>query len=567
MKKALLILGLAALALCQTAVYWNVRLLDRAVEGNQGPARRAADLELAARIIPWNGRVHFELGRAAFERAADALGEPRVRDAALDLSVRHFLKALRLDPGSAEAHLRLAQSLQYMSYLPLATPVPYFEEYKKAAALTGHRSQIFFEVGRVLFGRWESLRPDEREFTLDVLRRALAGKDLDRLRDLLEVWDLHGRDHAAIEKVLPADAGAERLYARFLGEKGLALEARWKALARAETLDFVQARNDLGQAIRTYEYAQNAEASARVTANLKLLEAIEFYQDLAREELIDPREHAGLLKTARLFLARSVADRTRSLAESAAAIEAYLSLEDQPLAVGELERFLAERGLVGAEGSAASRRGDLLAQAVELGLDFKQNKYRDITMAGELLEKSTFVVPEAGRAHYARILRLVGDSYMKLDYLYEAERFYLKALAATPDSLAILLRLEGCYERLSDDGKLAEVRLRLAALLGPPETDLGRKRLAAGEPVRILLACEGGPLTLAVMFEPVRPGGRPLLTAIWNGRVVWEGFAENGRLSFSVKPVTGANSLALETILEPVTLVRLERGPAPAGTS
>jgi len=566
MKKALFVLGLAVVALCQTAVYWNARLLDRAVEGTQGTARRAMDLELAARLNPWNDRVHSELGRAAFERAAEALGDAGVRDAALGLSVRHFMRALRLNPGSAETHLRLAQSLQYMSYLSLGTSGSYFEEYKKAAALTGHRSQVFYEVGRVLLGRWESLRPDEREFALDVLRRALAGKDQGRLRDILEVWYLHGQDRAAVEKVLPGDAGAERLYARFLGEKGLSLEARWQALARAEFLDFVQARNALDQARRTYEDFQNEEAAARVSSSLKLLESIAFYQDLVREELVDPREYAALRKAARLFLAKSVVDRTRSLAESEAAIEAYLSLEDQPLAVGEFEKFLAERGLVGTEGNAASRRGDLLVLAVELGLDYKQNRYRDITLAGELLEKSTYVIPEAGRAHYARILGFVGDSYMKLDYLYQAERFYLKALSAEPDGPVGLLRLERCYARLSDDLKLAAVRRRLAAVLAPPATDLGRKPLAPGDPVRIPLVCDGQPLTLAVAFETARPAGRPLLTALWNGRVVWEGFAEEGWASFSVNPDAGPNSLVLETAVEPVTLLKLEARPPAPGT-
>jgi hypothetical protein len=567
MKKALFVLGLAALAFCQAAVYWSGRLLERAVEGGRGQAQTEADLDRAARIYPWNDRVQFELGRAAFDRADEMLGNPQVRDAALDLSVRHFLRALKLNPASAETHIRLAQSLQYMSYLLPAAPGSYFEEYKKAATLTGHRSQIFFEVGCVLFSRWESLRPDEGEFALDVLRRALAGKDQDRLRDILEVWNLHVRDYAAIEKVLPEDARAERLYARFLGERGLSLEARWKALARAEYLDFVRARNELDQVQRTYESFESEEALTRVAAGLKLLDGIEFYQGLAREELIDPHEHAALRKAARLFLARSVADKTRSLAESAAAIEGYLSLEDQPLAVGEFQKFLAERGLVPSEGSAASRPNDLLVLAVELGLDYKQNRYRDIAMAGELLEKSTFAIPEAGRAHYARILELAGDSCMKLDYLYDAERFYLKALAAAPDSLAGLLRLEVCYERLSDDRKRTDVRRRVAELVGPPALDLGRQRLAAGEPVRITLVCEGQPLTLAVAFETARPAGRPLLTAVWNGRVVWEGFAENGRASFPVRPVAGTNALVLQTALEPVTLVRLERGLGTAGTS
>ena len=41
-----------------------------------------------------------------------------------------------------------------MSYLGLPAPLGYFEEYKRAAELTGHNSQIHFDVGKVLLGRW-----------------------------------------------------------------------------------------------------------------------------------------------------------------------------------------------------------------------------------------------------------------------------------------------------------------------------------------------------------------------------------------------------------------------------
>ncbi len=562
MKKIALVAALVVIAVVQADIYWNAHLLDRAKEEATDPAGKEKILELAGRVYPWNDQVWFELGKALFEKGTESLGEPRVRDAALAGSVRCFLEGLRLNPGSAAAHFELAQSLEYLRYLSLPAPVSYFDEFKKAAALTGHNSQIYGEVGKVLLARWESLGPEERDFTLDILRKMLAGKDRQKLRDILEVWYLHGQDEAVIESVLPDDSGCLREYARFLGEKSLSLEPREKALAKAESLDFLKARSELSQSQRSFEYFQGDDAPARLSTCLRLLESISFYQTLGREELIDPKEFAELRKTAYLLLAKSQVDKTRSLSDPDHFLETYLALEDQPLAVGEFEKFLAERGLPGKDESP-SRPRDLRALALELTLDFKQNRYRDITKAGELVEKGAVIIPEAGRAYYARILRLVGDSYLKLDDIYEAEEYYLKALAAGPEDLDGLLRLERCYDRLNDDQKTAEVRRRINALLSPAEIDLGRRALEKGAPVRIGLVCDGRPVMLTVTFENLRPGSRPLLAAFFNGRVVREGFFEVGSMSFPVTPAAGTNSLVLETINGPVALIRISRQAPP----
>ena len=564
MKKTLLLAGLAVIALLESAVYWNSRLLERAEATAGAPAEKIALLERAGRAYPWNARVSLELGTAWFEAGAQALGDVAARNAAFEKSVGQFLRSLRLEPGSAAAHFELAQALQYMSYLALPAPAAPFEEYRKAAALTGHNSQIYAEVGRVFLGRWSSLGPDERAFAVDILGKTLAGGDPERLRAVLEVWYLHVRDYAVIEGVLPEDAGVLRGYARFLGEMGLSLEAREKALSRAEAIDFARAAREVERAQRSFEYGQNDDAAARLSAGLPLLRSIAFFQDLVREARIDPREFARTMKTACLLAAEGRIEATRSLEDPDGLVEAYLALEDEPLAAGEFEKFLAERGLVGDDTGSGSRPKDLRTLALELRLDFKQNRYRDITKAGEALESGAFVIPAAARPFYARIFGLVGDSYMKLDYLYEAERAYLKAVDAAPGRLEDLGRLARCYERLGSDRKLADVRARMAALLAPPSTDLGRRPLESGRPARFDVACEAGPSAWTLTFEAARPEGRPLLTVLWNGRVVREAYAEGGRLAFTAKAVSGANALVVESVGEPVTLLALERAAVPS---
>ncbi|MGA2532259.1 MAG: hypothetical protein ABSG19_04395 [Candidatus Aminicenantales bacterium] len=567
MKKAVLVLALAVLAVMQSAVYWNVHLLYQAKEGAAGAQDRARVLERAARIYPWNDDVEFELGKAAFERAAESLGTAPERDVALGASVRHFSRALRLNPGSAAGHVHLAQSLQYMSYLGLPVPAAYFDEYKKAASLTGHNSQIYGETGKVLLAGWESLRPEEKGFALEILKKTLAGKNETRLLQILEIWNLHGRDYAAIEQTLPEDPGIMRAYAGFLGDKGLSLDVRQRALARAELLDFQDARNELDQGQRKFEYLETEEAAARGSSCLKRLGSIVFYQDLIREELISPQEYAQVRKAAYLLLAKTQIDQTRTLADPDGFLAAYLALEDQPLAVGEFEKFLTERGLLSDGPDASSRPTDLRILALEMELDFKQNRYRDITRTGEMLEKSPLIIPDAGRLFYARILGLVGDSYMKLDYLYEAEKAYSEAISAGRDGLDDLFRLERCYARLNDEVKLVGIRQRICTLLTPSVTAMGRRPLEKGEPVELPLFCDGQPLTLTVTFENPAPGSRPLLRALFNGRVVHEGYAEGGALTIPVTPIPGANTLVLESASGTVTLIKLEHSAAvrPAG--
>ena len=565
MKKPLLIAALVVVAVCQTLITWNAHLYDRARDEAAGPAAKARLLELAARVYPWNDQVDFELGKTFFARGSESLGDASLRDRAFAQSVGYFLKALRLNPGSAATHLYLAQSLQYMSYLSLPTTVGYFGEYRKAAALTGHDSEIYCEVGTVLLASWESLRPEEREFTLDVLGKMLAGAGREKFRDLLEVWYLHGRDYSIIDGIMPDDPGLERAYARFLGEMSLSLEVRQKALARAEFLDFVKAKDELSQGQRGYEYFQSQDAAGHLITAARLLESIRFYESLVRESLIDPAEYAQVLKTTYLLLAEIQAEKTRALSEPDGYLEKYLALETDPLAAGEFEQFLKDRNLLEDVQTAAARPKDLRALAIGLRLDFKQNKYRDIAQAGETLEKSAYIIPPAGTAYYVRILELAGDSFEKLDDIYEAENYDLKALAADPDDLEGLIRLERCYDRLNDDPQRVAVRRRIDGLLTPREVIAEPRVLRKDEPLEIRIVGDGSPVSMTVSLAGLEPGNLPLLSVFFNGRAVWEGYAQGGSLSFSLSPRTGANTLVMEAVNRPVTVASLEWSRAPRG--
>ena len=555
MKKALILAALGLLGLAAVCSYANIHLYYAAKAMTDDPAARIRLLEKANRVFPWNDLVHFELGKAYFERGVEDLGNVISRDADLRRSFASFERSLRLDPGALQAHFQFAQSLLYMTYLSLPAPVSYFEEFKKSALLTGHNSQIFFEVGKVLLSRWTGLSPAERVFTSDILERMLAQKDKEKLASVLQVWDIDARDYALMETILPDDPATLRLYARFLGEKALSVEARQKAISRAESLEYLTAEGEAEAGQRALDSFRTAEAVTHFSACLSILGNIKFYQALTGEILINPKEYADLRRSAYLNLAKCRIEETRSLESAEPDLEAYLSLEDRSSAVGDLEMFLKERSVLPAEPALNAK--DLKPLVFQLRLSFRQNRYRDITRIGASLEQGLVFVPEAMKADLLETYEIIGDAFQKLDYIYEAERFYDKALAGWPGSLALLLKIRKGYERLNDEAGLLKADEAILAALTPAEQALGGVPVPKGTERAIPLVLEAGRIALDLAFEASGEGLGAVASLEFNGRVVWEDRVGPAGCTVKAEAATGTNSLVLGAISAPVFPVRL----------
>jgi len=555
-KKILSLAGLAVLVAVQAATARNAWLCWRARGVESRPEAKISLLRRADRLFPWNDAVPFELGKAYFQQGAEALGDPAARDRLFGLSLGSFLRSLRLNPASPAAHFELGQTLLYLSYLGRPASLRYFDEYRRAAELTGHNSQIRYDAGKVLLGRWPDLTPDERDFVAGLLRSALAGPDEDRLADFLETWNVTLRDYDLAGRVLPDDAGALRTYARFLGERALSLEARQAALAKADALEVARARAELDQGRREADSYRPAEASARCAKAVEALGAVRFYQDLAGRPLFDPREYAEVRRGARRLLAMNRIDETRSLADRDGTIAAYLAVEDDFTALSAFETFIKERGLL-AESDRDSPLKDLEMLAFRLALDFQLNRYRDIARTGALLSSSSIVIAPSGRPSYVRILKLIGESNFKLDNVYEAERYYRAALETVPDDLGALLGLERCYGRLNDEAKAAEIRRAVDRLTSPPSIDLGGRPVPKGGAFKIDLVTGGGRRTVRLEFAPAGPAGRALVSVFLDGRVVWEGYGDAGFAEFAADLAPGSSTLETASVSDTISLVRL----------
>jgi tetratricopeptide (TPR) repeat protein len=559
MKKALILAVLGLLGIAAIGSYANIHLYYRSTALTEDPAARIRLLEKANTFFPWSALVHFELGKAYFDRGIEDIGNVDRRDADLRSSFASFERSLRLDPGALQTHFQFAQSLLYMAYLSLPAPVSYFEEYKKAALLTGHNSQIFYEVGKVLLSRWTGLSPSERVFTRDILKRMLAQKDKEKLAGVLQVWDMNSRDYALMDAILPEDAAVLRIYSGFLGEKGLSLEARHAALARAEHLEFTAAERESEAGQRALDSFRTAEAIEDFSACLKILGNIKFYQSLAGEKLIAPEEYAGLLRSTYLNLAKCRIEETRSLDSAEPDLEAYLSMEDRTSAVGELETFLKERNILPAEPALNAK--DLKALVFQLRLSFRQNRYRDITRFGASLEQGLVFVPEAMRADLLETFEIIGDAFQKLDYIYEAERFYDKALDGRPGSFALLLKIRKGYERLNDDDGLRKVDEAIRAVLSPGEQVFSGAAVPKGTERAFPLVLEAGRIALDLSFAAPGEEPGPVASLEFNGRVVWEDRIGPAGCTVNAESVTGANRLVLGAVSAEIIPVRLAWRP------
>ena len=555
MRKVLAAAALALLAIAAFCSYMNVHLYYRAKALTEDPGGRIRLLEKADRFFPWNHLVSFELGKAYFERGIEDIGDVARRDADLKRSFSSFERSLRFDPGDLQTHFQFAQSLLYMKYLSLPAPVSYFEELKKAALLTGHNSQVFFEVGKVLLTRWTELSPAERVFTRDILKKMLAQKDMNKLAAILQVWDINSRDYALMDSILPDDAEALRLFAGFLGEKALSLEARHTALARAEKLEYAAAGREAEAGQRALDAFQTTEALKRFAACLKILGNIRFYQTLAGQTLIDPVEYADLRRSTYLNVVKSRIEETRSLAAAEADLDTYLALEDRTSAIGDLETFLKERNVLPTEPILNAK--DLKPLVLQLRLSFRQNRYREITGFGASLEQGLIFVPEAMKADLLETYEIIGDSFQKLDYIYESERFYDKAVAGGKRDLALFLKVRKGYERLNDEAGLKRADEAIQAVLSPPDQVMGAVPVPKGTERVFPLVLGGGRVALELVFGASEGGAEPLASLEFNGRVIWEGFAGAAGRTVEAEAVTGGNELVVGAVSAQVTLIRL----------
>jgi tetratricopeptide (TPR) repeat protein len=535
-------------------IYWNSHIYYQARK-EEDPTEKVALLEKSNWFFPLNDLVFYELGKSYFDLGISNLNDAAASKSYFQKSVQNLKKSVLINPASPFSHFYLGQSLLNLDLFSSGKDAQFYDEFRKAGMLAEDDSQISYEVGKIFLSGWSGLSQQDRNFTLETLKKVMLKKDSEKIALILNTWELNAKNYQVIEKILPEDAQIYRQYAEFLGEKSLSLEERHKYLAQAELLDFTAAKSEFQSGEMELSRFRVQEAFDHFKQALDLLRETKFYQSLLVEKYIDQGKFSELMKSLFLNLAKCRIEKGENLNEFVDYLVQYLNFEDQAANLGTLDSYLKDRGLIPLQFDLSSN--DLDRLAFKLVLLFKQTKYDEIINFARELERSFVVVPEAKKKNYLRIMLIIGDSLQKTGYLYEAEDFYQKALQIDPKNLETLLRIRQSYDRLNEEKKLLEVNTEIEKVLTPKNVDFKSLQLKKGQVFEAPLVLDGQKIVLDIYFDNSDREINPLLSVFFNGRVVRDEYLQNGIVSIVLGTRAGENVLQVASVNGPISLVKL----------
>lgn len=554
-KRIFFLIAIVIVIAASVAIYWPTLLYNKA-DRIEEAEEKIEILERAGRLYPFNDLVYYELGKAYFDLGMESFDQKEKCSTYLEKSVQNFRRSIRINPASPFSHFDLGLSQLYLSLFSPSLDESLYDEFKKAAFLAGENSQIFYEVGKVFLTRWSQITDEDRDFTIKILRQVMAKRKREQIQTLLQIWEMNINDYDVMRRILPEDPYVYRIYANFLGEKSLSLEERQDFLAQAEFLEFEKAKSEFDSGADELLYYEIKKASEHFKTCLNSLGKIKFYQNLTQQELIDYGEFNNLQKSSFLTLAKCLLEEGAELKDVEGDLRRYLALEDSVAGANELKSYLVERGLI--DEKLEETFGDLDRLSFKLYLYFKQNRYREIMRIGRLLQESFFAVPKGKREQYVRILQLLGDSYQKIDYIYDAGEFYQKALEIDPENLEALVRLRQNYERLNADEKIREVQGRIEKLISPEDRVFRNLTINKDQSFSHTLILDGRKILLNLRFRGSREEIAPLISVLFKGRVVWEDYLKDNVLSIPLESRVGKNLLEIVAVNRGVSLVKLD---------
>jgi len=546
MRKSVLVLGLLAFAAVSVISFVNIDLYYRSKKEGLTSERNLARLRWANRFLPISDQTLAEEGKACLEVALENLADVELAGRSLRRAESLFRRALRFNPASCSNHFYYAKTLQYLSFLPGEKVPDSLPELWKAARLSGDRSSLAFDIVLMMIDRWPALSQEQRRFALLSLKKTLAEGHESQFQTLLYSWFLNVKDETLLDDILPESSKLYRTYARFLGEMSLSLQARQKMLALAEELDY-------NQAVREYD-------AGRPEVCLRLLDGIRFYAALAEKKDVTPKliKHQLLLKSALLSRAKVRLMKNRKLEEAEDDLRAYLKLETDYNEVLALEAYLQELNLIQRDQAVRLVQGNIRNLAFELYLMYCAHKYTQITGLGAALGGGLVVSDPSQKKYLREILMLIADSYNKLNFLYEPERFYQQALETAPDDWEVLLKLRLYYERMNEEAKMARVNQALFRVLTPQAVVLTGGMIGKEQTRRLSLILDSTSGALTLSFRPPEGQNRPLITVLLNGRVIWEDYLASSDLTLNVEVKPGINLLEIIPVNKPHELAGLK---------
>jgi len=555
LKSIFILPAILLFAVIHVLIYWNQHLYFEAAKIGD-TEQRIAVLEKAGKFYPLNDLVFYELGKAYHELGMNSLGEVGRSRIHLQKSINQLNRSLRINSPSYFGHFYLARSLHNMSFDSSSYEKKAHQEFQKAAHLAGQNTEVYYEVGKVFLSQWQNLSNEDRDFTLGMLKKVAEGKDRERIRSLFYVWEINVEDFDVMDNIFPEDAQIYRDFAEFLGERGHSLEERQRYLAKAEFLEFRRAQDVFEAGEHAFFYYRFKEAQTLFKSCRNILENIRFYQDLhASQNRIEPSEFEELQKHVLLNLAKSYLEQGEEFKDVATYMWEYLGKENSAAAIGELESYLRKRGMQVEETDTIIDDLDRLAFVLYVSL--KQGRFRDNMRVGQDLLQRFGVAPEGQEEQFVKILEIVGESCQRVDFIYDSNDYYNKALARNPDNLEILVKLRSNYERLRAFEEIRELNRRIGEIVSPQEIDVSLP-IQRGQTFRHRIILEGRKISLSIHLGLNEGAREPLISVLFNGRVVWEDYLEGREISVpAVESNVGENVIQIMPVNRGVELVKI----------
>ena len=557
-KKVILLILILGIAILDVLIYWNNHLYTKATERTEDLTEKIQLLERANKLYSWNDQVYFQLGQVYFEKFIQHMSNLEGEDQSqlyLQESMDSFRRAIELNPAFALSHYGYAQTLDYMSFYSSDILLDPFEEYKKAALLAGSFSEIYMSVAQKYIERWDKLDEEDRSFIIQMMRQSLANDKSSRFLNVLTLWEFGIGDYEVMRAMMPDSPEIYRQYADFLARRSMSLEERQRALMKAEELEFQQARDLHIRALSDFRTYNLSEAESGFRRVLGTLQSIRFYQGLLGQENIDPGEYFELKKSCWLHIVKCRVESAKPLLECEQEYTAYLDAEESMSEIGELKTYLENTGQI--DDRLPEQFNDWDRIHIQLKLYFRQNSFQDIMRLGRSLQRALIVVPQEQQQRYIGVLRILGDSFQKSGYMYDAEEFYKRALEVDPDEVNTLKRLVEVYERLNDAIQMRRISQRIARLVTPRNFPLNRT-LTMGKEADIPLTFINGPVILNLHFQDPDGGRAPLVSVAFNDRIFWEDELSLPEILVNLEPIPGKNSLQITVHNRSAQLVRLE---------
>jgi len=565
-KKGILLGIIVLLSAASVAIYWNHNLYNEG-KATETHAQKIRVLQRANAIYPKNDFVYHEMGLSNYAQGHRNSEFEEVRIARLEDSVDNFESALGINPFSAYSHYFLAKSLESLSSFTPRTQkekaelgeasssdtasrrlkARASEEYKNAVRLAAHHKEIYIEVGKNFFSRWNELSSEDKDFTVDFLKKLSGHIQIEELIGLMHFWAMEVRDYSIMNIILPDGIQAYKMYVELLGENSLSSEERRRYQAKVEAIRFQSARKQFKDGENALVYRKIEEACDRFARCLDILGSVKFYQNLTGEKVIDPDEYRGLKKSSCLQLAKCRLLTGHSYADVEKYLQMYVQMEEREAALHELEIFLRNQGVFGEK--IEFSLGAISLCAFQMELYFKQGRYREIIDVSRNLDMDYRILPESRRKIYAKLMHVVGNAFLKQDFLYDASAYYMKALDINPENLDLLLKLRTSYERYNDERMTRQLNEMISQALSPKEQLFEDSPVQKEKYFSHMMGFDGARIVLRLNIKGNDESVKPLVSVFFNNMIVWENYvAEDGIVSLPLKPVAGQNRLVVSPI-------------------